>query len=338
MASVQQLDTTGTGISNTREARYIYDASTGRVTNTTFLTGGQPVAETSREWDAFGRLRSISTRSATDSGNFHQSFTYNVNDANKRNRVDMADGSYWEYRYDDLGQVTSAKKHWPDGKPVAGQQFEYTFDDIGNRKSARYGGDTRGENLAEITYTNDRADPTELGFVEHPGVTYVTGSADTSAEVKVNGEPADRQGSYFSAPVKTDNSAGASLEAFRIAATDGQRSDATTRTAHIPSANTEFSYDADGNLLFDGRWHYEWNGENRLITMRSAAVPGGRKVELQFEYDYQGRRTSKRVIENIDGHQQVVSELFFIYDGWNVVAELDTTGRAIRTLPLGSRH
>ena len=45
-------------------------------------------------------------------------------------------GSYWIYQSDTLGQVTSGKRFWADGTPVAGQQFEYGFDDIGNRQSA----------------------------------------------------------------------------------------------------------------------------------------------------------------------------------------------------------
>jgi hypothetical protein len=43
------------------------------------------------------------------------------------------------YSYDALGQVTSGKKYWSDGTPVAGQQFEYEFDDIGNRTSTESG-------------------------------------------------------------------------------------------------------------------------------------------------------------------------------------------------------
>ena len=59
----------------------------------------------------------------------------------------LADGSYWVYQYDDLGQVISGKRYWADGTPVAGQQFEYGFDDIGNRTS------TGGRASAESTYT-----------------------------------------------------------------------------------------------------------------------------------------------------------------------------------------
>ncbi|MGN6552259.1 MAG: hypothetical protein ACTHLW_00790 [Verrucomicrobiota bacterium] len=61
------------------------------------------------------------------------------NDANQRTRRADVDGSYWVYNYDTLGQVTSGKKYWADGTPVAGQQFEYTFDDIGNRQSTKSG-------------------------------------------------------------------------------------------------------------------------------------------------------------------------------------------------------
>jgi len=37
------------------------------------------------------------------------------------------------------GQVTSGKRYWQDGTPVAGQQFEYVADDIGNRTSTQAG-------------------------------------------------------------------------------------------------------------------------------------------------------------------------------------------------------
>jgi hypothetical protein len=40
------------------------------------------------------------------------------------------------WAHDNLGQVSSGKRSWQDGTPVAGQQFEYAFDDLGNRKAA----------------------------------------------------------------------------------------------------------------------------------------------------------------------------------------------------------
>jgi YD repeat-containing protein len=66
---------------------------------------------------------------------------YGYNTANQRIRKTEADGSYWIYEYDTLGQVIAGRKYWADATPVAGQQFEYAFDDIGNRKASRNGGD-----------------------------------------------------------------------------------------------------------------------------------------------------------------------------------------------------
>ena len=52
------------------------------------------------------------------------SYAYQYNRANQRTRASLADGAYWVYQYDALGQVISGKKYWSDGTPVAGQQFE----------------------------------------------------------------------------------------------------------------------------------------------------------------------------------------------------------------------
>jgi YD repeat-containing protein len=33
----------------------------------------------------------------------------------------------------------------------------------------------------------------------------------------------------------------------------------------VPKTPETFTYDADGNLLSDGRWNYTWDAENRLV-------------------------------------------------------------------------
>jgi len=42
---------------------------------------------------------------------------YAYNAANQRSQATLADGSYWVYQYDNLGQVTSGKKYWSDASP-----------------------------------------------------------------------------------------------------------------------------------------------------------------------------------------------------------------------------
>jgi len=82
------------------------------------------------------RLTSISSVPSASSA---VNFNYTYNSANQRVQSALVDGSFWSYGYDSLGQVTSGKKYWADGTPVAGQQFDYAFDTIGNRKSTGTG-------------------------------------------------------------------------------------------------------------------------------------------------------------------------------------------------------
>ncbi|ACB76347.1 hypothetical protein Oter_3067 [Opitutus terrae PB90-1] len=90
-------------------------------------------------------------------------------------------------------------------------------------------------------------------------------------------------------------------------------------------------HDPDGDLTDDDRWHYTWNGENRLIAMETqpaAVLLGLPKQRLEFAYDYQGRRVHKKVLvaEGSTGNWSLVTDLGFAYDGWNLIAENSATG------------
>jgi hypothetical protein len=63
----------------------------------------------------------------------------------------------------------------------------------------------------------------------------------------------------------------------------------------VPPSTESFAYDADGNLIGDGRWTYFWDGENRLVEMyRDTSTPTlSSRTRLVFEYDYLGRRIRK---------------------------------------------
>jgi RHS repeat-associated protein len=80
-------------------------------------------------------------------------------------------------------------------------------------------------------------------------------------------------------------------------------------------------YDLDGNLTQDGRWSYTWDGENRLIKMVSRT--GAPAQYIQFTYDWQGRRISKKVWNNTDGSGAPVVNERYLYDGWNLIAVID---------------
>jgi len=158
----------------------------------------------------------------------------------------------------------------------------------------------------------------------------VFGLADPQATVQVNGATASCYGSYFHQVVSVDNSASAQYPEITIQA--GNNS--VTRHAFVPKDPEVFEYDADGNLTQGGRWTYEWNGENRLIRMTTRSDVPGPHYQLTFQYDWMGRRIRKTVVNLHTG--QTISDLIFLYDGWNLIAEVNAqTGNLIRTYVWG---
>jgi hypothetical protein len=105
---------------------------------------------TTKSYDYLNRLTQISS-APSGGGQLPLNFNYTYNSANQRTHNTLADGSYWVYGYDSLGQVTNACKYFADGTPVAGQQFDYTFDTIGNRTQTQSGG-TNGTSLHTANY------------------------------------------------------------------------------------------------------------------------------------------------------------------------------------------
>jgi len=192
----------------------------------------------------------------------------------------------------------------------------YAFDDIGNRK------ETGGRASAVSTYQ-----PNELNqYTERTvaGAIDVFGLADPQVAVQVNGATASRYGAYFHRVVSVDNSASAQYPTITIQA--GNNS--ATRHAFVPKNPEIFSYDKDGNLTQDGRWTYEWNGENRLVQITTRSDVPGPHYQLSFQYDWMGRRIRKTVVDADTG--QTISDLIFLYDGWNLIAEVDAqTGELI---------
>jgi len=87
------------------------------VSQIAFKQSGTTRMTTTKQYDYLNRLTSISSVPSASSA---VNFNYNYNNANQRVQSALVDGSYWSYNYDSLGQVTSGRKYWADGTPVAG--------------------------------------------------------------------------------------------------------------------------------------------------------------------------------------------------------------------------
>ena len=281
---------------------------------------------TSKSYDLLNRLQSISSV-----GGIVLSDAYTYNDANQRMRVTQADGSYWRYEYDSLGQVTLGKKYWADGTPVAGQQMEYAFDDIGNRTSAKTGGDSGGAGLRTASYTANNLNQYTSRDVS--GTVDVLGIANATATVSVNGQSAYRKGEYYQSASAYNNASAALYPIITNTAILSGSTNTVTGNLFVAKTPEGFTYDLDGNQTSDGRWTNRWDAENRLISMESlASAPAGSIRRLTFSYDFMGRRVSKQVEWWTNSAYATIVSNKFVYDGWNLVAELNgTNNAAIRT-------
>ncbi|NLH74116.1 MAG: RHS repeat-associated core domain-containing protein [Verrucomicrobia bacterium] len=106
----------------------------------------------------------------------------------------------------------------------------------------------------------------------------------------------------------------------------------------VPPATESFTHDADGNLTQDGRWDLVWDGENRLVKLRSRVGSPAPERRIEFEYDHQGRRIRQTVFnDRDDGQGSELSDTIFLYDGWNLVAELNanSSNAKVRTYVWG---
>ena len=253
------------------------------------------------------------------------------NNANQRTRVNLADGSFWIYEYDSLGQVKSGKRYWPDWTPVAGQQFEYTHDDIGNRTQTEAGGDAVGASLRLANYSANNLNQYTQRDV--PGTNDVIGAAFATNSVTVNGVTAYRKVEYFQALAGTNNASASAWLEVNVS------SGGNSVTGHVfqPKTPESFGYDADGNVTNDGRWVLTWDAENRLVAMTSLSnTPSASRLSLKFEYDSKGRRISKVVSNWTVSAWSLVSSNRLVYDGWNLMAEVGPSGSLVRSYVWGS--
>jgi len=317
----------------TQSATYSYIANSPLIGQITFKQNTTTRMTTTKQYDYLNRLLSVSSAPSASSA---LSFVYSHNDANQRVRVNLADGSYWSYEYDALGQVKSGKRYWSDGTPVAGQQFEYGFDDIGNRRTTKAGGDVNGAGLRSASYTLNNLNQTTQRTV--PGAVDIIGAATaTATNVNVNNVMAYRRGEYHRVELSIDNSTVAQWQSVTNRAVQNGTTNSVTGNVFLPQTPEVLSHDADGNLTNDGHWAYTWDGENRLTRLIAhSSTPTGARQTLLFSNDWQGRRISK-VVSNWTGSSwSKTSESKSLYDGWNLVAILDSANTLLYSFRWGT--
>jgi RHS repeat-associated protein len=275
-----------TNVSDTTyHATYDYLANSPLVSQISFKSNTTVRMTTTKKYDFLNRLLDITSVPSASSA---VKFGYQYNDANQRVRRTDSDESYWSYEYDGLGQVTGAKHHWPDGTPVAGQQFEYTYDDIGNRRRTKEGGDASGSGLRTAHYTVNNLNQYTQRDV--PGAGDIIGIAHSSASASVNAQSTYRRGEYYHKELLSDNTSAPVLQPVTNQAIYSSQTNTITGNLFLPKTPQIFSYDNDGNTVSDSVCTNGWDAENRLAAAEStAAVPAVGRAKEAWTFDAEGR-------------------------------------------------
>lgn len=280
-------------------------------------------------------------------------------------RTDLvAERPGWAWGYNGRGEVTSAQRiqSVAGAAPVAGQGWGYGYDAIGNRLQAT----RSTAQVAVIDFAQDDSPSnmnttySPNGFNQYAGITRplaleVSGVTDPAVpEVTLSIGPDDPNATGLSTlelPVDQTRPAGngepggyglwvrgtelmslgqwplLNVTATRPAenpndppVTQAQSGRVWVRPSEAPV------HDADGNLVSDGGWTYQWDAENRLIAaeMKADGLPEDLpQKRMEFHYDWLSRRVvtvTKSKAPNAATWSTLETRHFW-YDGWNLMAE-----------------
>jgi RHS repeat-associated protein len=239
-----------------------------------------------------------------------------------------ASGLDTTWGYDDRNEITSeVSKLGGTSTVLTGRDDAYAFDNIGNRASTA--GTTHNSNAA--AYTSNSLNQYTQRVI--PGVIDVAGLAPAAATVTVNASASGvtRHNDYYFKGLTVTNSAATLWQSVAVASSLGG---SDTRNAFVAQTQEAFTYDYDGNLLTNGRWTRTYDAENRLIAMETVSAAygaGAPRQKLEFKYDAFSRRVGKKLSHYASGWV-LDYEHRFVYDGWNMIEELNVSGGTITKL------
>ncbi len=249
----------------------------------------------------------------TKSGGVVTSHDYVINNLGQRTKATLEDGSYWDYAYNDRGEVDAAVLKDSGGVALPGWNSDYSYDDIGNR-------DVTGDESMTVAYNSlNQATSVTLGSTyvvkgRAPSPASPTIKVNNTTQVVTNYDAGSYD--YFKSDV---SNYGSSYDEIEV--TSG--GDSGTWFKQVPPTSDSPTYDLEGNVTEDWRWEYEWDSEGRLAKMTPTADSvndGHPNITVEFEYDHLGRRVRKTVKT---WGIVTFEDTKFVYDGWNLIAELD---------------
>jgi RHS repeat-associated protein len=258
--------------------------------------------------------RLLSTALANSGGTNLDAESYAYNQASQRIGETNTAGDYRNYTYDNMGELTTAI-----GKEAGGvtnrwqEQLGYAYDAAGNLIFR-----TNNALLQEFNVNSLN----ELTTITNGGRLTVAGTTTSAAtNVTVNTSNAVLYADVTFASTNQPWSSGNNT--FKAIAHDVYgRWSTNTETVNLPATNS-YTYDLNGNLLYDGNRAFAYDDENELIQ-----VTVTNNWQEQFTYDGKMRRRIEKDYSWNGSSWLQTNEIHFIYDGNMVVQE-----RNVNNLP-----
>jgi RHS repeat-associated protein len=238
----------------------------------------------------------------------------------------------WALRHDAGGQLSELDESL-DSVPQKKEAWHY--DPAGNVASSM----EVPAGLAGTLEIRTHSGRNQLSQMGGPGKTMVEGTSGEAATVTVNGQSAKVTKVGSSGPWRFEREFDfpSGPTTIAIEATDGT-SNVTAQSYSVnvgTGASKTLTYDANGNLtqVMDGTNVVtrvcEWDADNRLLAIQSAATPALGVKRSEFVYDGIGRRV--RQVEKIhDGSQWAIqSDWKYVMDGLKLVQKRDANSGGV---------
>ena len=251
---------------------YSYLTSSGRVpslvSQITLPTG----ASIQNGFDAVGRMQSTALKNPSSIVLDSQSYLFDT--AGQRTKTTFATGNYWNYTYDNAGELLMAQGKESGGTSRSQEQLSYGYDAGGNLLN-------RTNNALIQALSVDGMN--QLSSVASSGTLTVAGKVNaTPTSVTVNGASATVYGDNTF--VKTGQSFTTGVNAFNAVATQSSTTATATSIINIPGSSP-FGYDLDGNLVSDGQRQFDYDDQDQLVR-----ITAGITYRSEFTYDALSRR------------------------------------------------
>lgn len=221
------------------------------------------------------------------------------------------------YGYDFYDQLTNAvRSGGPNGAFDAAYNYGYHYDQVGNRLH-----EDRGAQDLDGVH-NPLNQLTHLAWSGKLNIVGSVGSTNAYVLVQglTNAPPFYNFTNWLGAATL-----GTGSNAVSIVAWQGTNATEKVLTLFAPPTNPQrFMWDLNGNLTNDGQRAYTWDEENRLVAIETdPAYPAPTRKRSVFSYDGMGRRVQRQDLSGWSGGAyQTTNVVRFVYDGWNVLAEL----------------